>query len=269
MSRRESALKRLTTLLEFSLKSLPQPYGRLFVRRVALRHPLRTLRALWTYWLTFGASPPGHRLFFRGDKEAFVGRAAADGERLLVGTGFCQKPRRLNGKGYDCPVGRFNHDCLYLSGLELDSGGGVTLHPACTDCSVRVLGQAALEAGASFVLLTSALDIAHDILIPALEENRVGRVLFAVCPYSVEPMKLALLVCGVEGCIFRYRTGFCTNYTQWLRADRGDKPEQTTLSPPDSTRVIGLLEAIAARRSSNGSARPTRYAQDGHVFTPS
>jgi len=239
------------------------------VRRVALHHPLRTVRALWTYCLTFGASPPEHRLFFRGDEEAFVGRAAADGERLLVGTGFCQKPRRLNGKGYDCPVGRFNHDCLYLSRLELDSGGGLTLHPACFDCPVRVLGQAALEAGASFVLLTSALDIAHDILLPALEEKRVGRVLFAVCPYSVEPMTLALLVCGVEGCIFDYHNGFCTNYTQWLRADGGDKPERTTLSPPDSARLIGLLKSIAARRFSSGSARPRRYAQVGHVFRPS
>ncbi|HUT14927.1 MAG TPA: hypothetical protein VMY98_01615 [Anaerolineae bacterium] len=269
MSRRESALKRLAALFEFSLKSLLRPYGRLFVRRVALRHPLRTVRALWTYCLTFGASPPEHRLFFRGDEEAFVGRAAADGERLLVGTGFCQKPRRLNGKGYDCPVGRFNHDCLYLSRLELDSGGGLTLHPACFDCPVRVLGQAALEAGASFVLLTSALDIAHDILLPALEEKRVGRVLFAVCPYSVEPMTLALLVCGVEGCIFDYHNGFCTNYTQWLRADGGDKPERTTLSPPDSARLIGLLKSIAARRFSSGSARPRRYAQVGHVFRPS
>ena len=268
MSHCESALERLSALLEFSLNSLPRPYGRVFVRHVVLRYPLRTLRGLWAHCLTFRAGQREYRLLFRDDDDAFVERAAGDGERLLVGTGFCQKPRHLNGKGYDCPAGRFNHDCLYLASLDLDSSSAEQIHSACLDCSVRVLGHAALEAGASFVVLTSALDIAHDVLLPALEKRRFARVLFAVCPYSVEPMSLALLTCGVGGYVFRYHTGFCTNYAQWLRADGGDKPERTTLSRASSTRLTGLLKAIAARRLLSGCARPTRYEQVDHVFRP-
>jgi len=267
MSHCESALERLSALLEFSFKSLPRPYGLVFVRHVVLRHPLRTLRGLWMYCLTFRAGQSEYRLLFPDD-DAFVEHTAGDGERLLVGTGFCQKPRHLNGKGYDCPVGRFNHDCLYLSNLDLNSSGAEQIHSACLDCSVRVLGHAALEAGASFVVLTSALDIARDVLLPALEERRFARVLFAVCPYSVEPMSLALLTCGMGGYVFRYHTGFCTNYAQWLRADGGDKPERTTLSTSSTATLIDVLKAIAARRLLSGRVRPTHYEQVDHVFRP-
>jgi hypothetical protein len=99
-----------------------------------------------------------------------------------VGTGFCQKPLRMAGSAHDCPAGRFNHDCLYLSRLELNSGSKAQFHPACTDCPIGILGHAALKAGASFAVLTSALDIANDILLPTLEEQRFTRVLFAMCP---------------------------------------------------------------------------------------
>ncbi len=296
---RELKTNSFLALLEFSFKSLSQAYGRVFMRHIVLRHPLRTLRALWTYCQVLTAGQREERLLFRGGEDEFVRRAAGNGGRLLVGTGFCQKPlhavprqrsrdasaappnpaqdmaglrRRRDasaaGSGYDCPAGRFDHDCLYLSRLELDSRSEVQFHPACTDCSIRILGHAALRAGASFAVLTSALDIAHDILLPALEERRFTRVLFAICPYSVEPMSLALLISGVEGCIFHYHARACADYSQWLRADGGDKPERTVLSPQTLARLLGLLETVAARRCSRGNARPMRYQQVSHVFRP-
>lgn len=269
----------LLALLEFSLNSLSQAYGRAFVRRIVLRHPLRTLRGLLAYGQILGAHRPEERLLFRDDEDEFVRRAAGDGERLLIGTGFCQKPLRpapaqamaglsAVGDAYDCPAGRFNHDCLYLSRLKLDSTSKVQFAPACADCSIRLLGLVALKAGASFAVLTSALDIANDILLPALEEQRFTRVLFAICPYSVEPMSLALLICGVEGFIFHYSAGSCVNYQQWLRADGGNKPERTALSPQTTSRMLRLLEAITACHRSDRATQPTRYEQVSNVFRP-
>jgi hypothetical protein len=269
----------LLALLEFSLNSLSQAYGRVFVRRILLRHPLRTLRGLLAYRQSLGVHRPEERLLFRGEEDEFVRRAAGDGERLLVGTGFCQKPLRPApsqailglspvGGAYGCPAGRFNHDCLYLSRLNVDSTSEVESAPACADCSVRLLGLAALKAAASFSVLTSALDIANDILLPALEEQRFTRVLFATCPYSVEPMSLALLIGGVEGFIFPYSAGSCVDYQQWLRADGGNKPERTALSPQTTSRMLRLLEAITAGHRSDRVTQPTRYEQVSNVFRP-
>jgi hypothetical protein len=277
--RTESEMKGLGSLLEFSVKSLPRTYGRVFLRHVVLRHPLRALHGLYAYCRVVTASSRKERLLFCGDQHTFVQRAAADGDRLLLGTGFCQKPVRAaspnRGRNADraggalgCPAGRYSHDCLYLSDLELDSGRDAHFHPACADCFIRLLGYRALRAGASFAILTSALDIATDILLPALEMRRFTHVLLAICPYSIEPMSLALLACGMEGYLFPYHTGACANYSQWVRADGGDKPERTRLSPQTTTRLTDLLEAIASRRSLSSSTQSTGYQQVNHVFVP-
>nr|MBC7244881.1 hypothetical protein [Chloroflexota bacterium] len=264
-------------LLDFSLHSILQAYGRAFLFHAVLRHPLRTLRGLWTYRQVFETDQPETRPLFRGTEDAFVRRAALAGERLLVGTGFCQKPLRVTQSderqgikvsAQECPAGRFNHDCLYLLQLNLNLPSDAPFHPTCTDCSVRILGHAALQAGASFAVLTSAMDIAHDILFPALEKQRFTCILFAICPYSVEPMSLALLISGLEGYLFRYHSGSCVSYQQWLRADRGDKPERTVLSQPSMVHLLHLLKSIAAFRASSFSVNPTHYKQVGHIFCP-
>jgi len=275
----DSKTRRFLALLEFSFNSLPQAYGRTFVRRIVLRYPLRALRGFLAYCQTPSADRPEERLLLGCGEDEFLKRAVSDSERLLVAVGFCQKPLRQRpaigsaglrsaGSAQDCPAGRYNHDCLHLSRLELNSKSQVRYPPACLNCSIRVLGHAALEARASFAVLTSAQDIAHDVLLPALEERRFKRVLFAICPYSVEPMSLALLVCGLEGYILPYKSGACADYRQWLRADGGDKPERTTLSAQSMAKLLGLLERIAAGRRKHSDTTPVRYEQQNHVFRP-
>jgi len=275
----DSKPRRFLALLEFTFNSLPQAYGRTFVQRIVLRHPLRALRGFLAYCETSSADCPEEGLLLGCGEDEFVKRAVSDGERLLVATGFCQKPLRERpaigsaglrsaGSSRDCPAGRFNHDCLYLSRLKLDSSSRVRYPPTCLDCTIRVLGRAALEAGASFAVLTSALDIARDVLLPALEERRFNRVLFAICPYSVEAMSLALLVCGLEGYVFPYESGVCGDYRRWLRADGGDKPERTTLSVQTVARMLGLLEGIAVGRRKRADTTPACYVQENHVFRP-
>ncbi len=255
-------------LLAFSLHSLAQAYGRRFLRDAVLRHPLEALRGMLTYGRLSGQHRADQRSLLRSGEEGFVKDAAAAGERLLVGTGFCQKPLRSAGSLYDCPAGRFNHDCVYLSRVRLNCNTEAQFPSACAGCSIRALGRAALQAGGSFAVLTSALDIADDILLPALQEERFTRILFAVCPYSVEPMSLALLICGLQGYIFHYSDGSCENYDQWLRADGGDKPERTLLSRPTMAAMLSLLDAIATFPRSPRSTRPTYYEQLNNVFRP-
>jgi len=260
--------QRWRALFQFAVRSLPHAYGHVFLQHMVLRHPLRTARGLWTYW----RSPVGGRAIQRSlsntSETTWLAEATSAGERLLVATGFCQKPIRTGDGAHECPAGRFNHDCLYLSTLELGVARETSLDPACAVCPIRELGYAALQAGASFAILTSALDIAHDILLPSIERRRFTHALFAICPYSLEPMSLALLICSIDAYLFRYDTGACANYSQWLRADRGDKPERTTLSTPGTTSLLYLLEAIVAGRAQENLLQPTGYELEGNLFRP-
>jgi hypothetical protein len=260
---------RLWRLLEFSVHSLNQAYGAAFVRRIVLRHPRRALLGAWAYGHTLQLGPAGERLLGKYSHDEFIQRAVRNGEHLLVATGFCQKPLGVAGSVPGCPAGRFNHNCLYLARLELNQECAPRVPPPCADCSIRLLGQAALQAGASFAVLTSALDIAHDVLLPALEEQRFRQMLLAICPYSLEPMSLALCICGLEGHVFAYDSGACADYPQWLRADQGDKAERTTLPVPSLSRIVHLLENIARDRACQmPTGRPRRYVQEGNVFRP-
>lgn len=278
----------LRALLEFSLRSLPHAYGRDFMQRIVLRHPLCTLGGFLKYCKVQAPGSGAPRSLSCPSKDAFIAMAAQDSKRLLVATGFCQKPLPVVGlsagdetisyvdptpenavqRTTGCPAGRSNHDCLYLARLKLGTENESPCYAACSDCSIHGLGHAALQAGASFAILTSALDIAHDILLPALEEHSFTRVLFAICPYSIEPMSLALLICGLEGYLFTYAEGSCSNYQEWLRADRGDKPLQTALSKAGTRELLLILDGIAAERSRLGRARPSRYQRVGHLFRP-
>jgi hypothetical protein len=250
------------------MRSLGQAYGHTFLRRIVLRHPLRALRGLLSYRQTLSVQGVQERAILRGDEDAFMTQAASDGQRLLVATGFCQKPAYGAGDANGCPAGRFNHQCRYILRLELGLDRAEPRLPACADCAIGIVGHAALEAGASFAVLTSALDIAHDILLPALEQQRFARFLFAICAYSVEPMSLALLVCGLEGYIVSYDSGACANYAEWLRADRGDKPERTFLAAPKFDQLLQRLGRIAAARQAEALPSTTRYVREGNIFVP-
>jgi len=261
-------LRRLVHLLGFALRSLTQAYGRAFLLRTVLRHPLAALRGLVAYARTLGSVEPERRAIFAGGEEEFVVQAAADGERLLVATGFCQKPLRTDQGGFNCPAERFDHDCLYLLRLVLNGDPTARVAHACAGCFVSALGRAALEAGASFAVLTSASDIARDILVPALEQGRFRHILFAICPYSIEPLALALSMCGMSGYLFAYDGGACADYAHWLRADRGDKPERTSLSPSSTEELLGMLGRIAVLRRLPDKTPVLRYLYQDQVFRP-
>jgi hypothetical protein len=241
---------------DFSARSLLHPYGRLFLRSAVLRHPLRFVAGLREYRL--------RTLAARSAELAPVGVPSwdsfeaelADGD-WLVGMGFCQKPLEP-----PCPSGRFNHQCWFLTRPE-----GTALPPACHVCQIREIAERALPAGAALYIMTSAADIARDLLLPALRRAVPGRVLLSVCPYSVPPLTLAMTICGLGGIVQSYSEGDCRDFATWLRADEGNKAEQTRLPPAAHVRLLDLLDRVAPRRQKH-VVMPRRYAEAGNLLVP-
>lgn len=241
---------------EFASRSLSQEYGRWFLRKVVLRHPWRVVKGAFEYrrFLREGRREEGITRLFWEREEGFFDQATR-GESVLVGLGFCQKP-------FDCPSKRPNHSCLYLSTLDLDRGEEWP-HPICRECKVAIVGRRALAAGANMYIMTSALDIAHDLMLLAIEEGRFKRVILCLCPFSVQAITLPLLTCGIQGYLIEYSSGNCRDYQQWLLADRGIKGEMTTLRPEVYEKVLSLLDLWAL------SGSPwRRFQREKNIYTP-
>jgi hypothetical protein len=250
-------------LWEFSLRSLARSYGSTFLRRIVLRHPFRTLAGVLRYQrLPHQRSQRyGKSLLFNGPEEELVSRLMASEEGLLVAVGYCQKPLAP-----ECPAGRPNHDCIYLDRLDL-SAGDRAIHTACKSCDVRTIGTLALRAGASMHVMTSALDIAQDVMIPSMEAGRFPTTIMCLCPFSVQVIGLPLTICGLEGCLVGYESGNCATYEQWLLADEGTKPERTFLDASSRAWILFSLKEIAAERAREGVAH-TRYRREGNIYVP-
>lgn len=250
-------------LWDFSFRSLRRQYALTFLHSIVLRRPLRTLRGVLKHRRFERQHKDLHdvTLLFEGSEEELVRALCEAKTGLLVAVGFCQKP--LNPM---CPAQRPNHDCVYLGSVDLSTGGQVA-HAACQGCDIRMLGTLALRAGACMHVMTSALDIARDVMIPSANRGRFRNVILCLCPYSVRVIDLPLTICGLEGYLFGYASGNCANYEQWLRADRGFKDEMTTLDPDARARVVSLLERIAEARASEGLCY-ARFQRQGNIYEP-
>jgi len=218
---------------DFCMRSMFQPYGRLFLQSVILRHPFRTVSGVWSYRRRL-RSLKQTDIYPIGIKSESEVRDLLAENNLLVGIGFCQKPLDP-----PCPAGRFNHQCVLL-----EQPGMQTFPEACTQCAIRDTIIRSIQAGASIYIMTSAIDIARDLLLPNFH-SPYSCYLITVCPYSIPPLTLAMTICGLKGLVFAFNRGDCLDYTAWLNADKGTKAEQTFLSSPAQGRLISLLDTDA------------------------
>jgi hypothetical protein len=255
---------------DFSFRSLARRYGNTFLKEVAFRHPLRTLSGLLAYRRLVSSDPTKGDVtyLFSGTGEEFQSRVARGEKDFLVAVGFCQKPMRETGHRYECPEGRFNHRCFYLAQVDLSHTQEESLPPACRDCEIRVIGRKALRAGANVHIMTSALDIAYDIFAPTLKHRRFKTAIFCVCPYSVHPMVLPLLICGIEGLVVQFNSGYCVDYSQWSLADEGTKNERTFLSQPAYNKTLAFLDDVAVLRAELKKPCYHCFRQEGNIYVP-
>lgn len=254
---------------EFSLRSVPRLYGRMFMRDIALRHPVRTVQALLAY-----------RHFYRHDhrEETIINvgvERASNGQEetppgqsggLLVALGFCQKP--LGPPSVGCPAGRFSHECTVMTRSDLLAADDGQLPRPCNDCDIRLVGAAALRAGATVYIMTSAADIARHLFIPMLEAERFGHGLFLLCPYSIPAMILPLLICRLPSSLVGYDEGDCRDYAEFILADEGTKDKRTWLQEDKHEAVLGYLQKVASAYQATGQ-RPTRFRREGALYVPS
>ena len=248
---------------EFGFRSLARPYGLTFLSRVILRHPWRTVTGMLSYRrLSRGATQgDGVMRLFIEPEERFVARLALEKSKVVVAVGFCQKPLVP-----PCPAGRPNHDCRYFDGLDLQSEVRGA-DPACAGCEVRRIGTLALHAGASMHIMTSAMDIARDVMLPSIEKRRFSSVIMCLCPYSVQAIAPPLIICGLQGYLLGYESGNCANWAQWLRADKGMKDELTMLGSAAEDKLASLLKGIAEVRATEGQEY-VRYTREGNIYVP-
>lgn len=229
---------------DFSFRSLLREYGRNFIWRVALRHPLRT----WQGMNRYRTSQPC-------EAQPVAQSAWRNGQDAVVGVGFCLKPLHP-----PCPSGRANHDCAFFEKHLYQTDQ--TVPPSCQNCTIRTIGQAALGAGNAFYIMTSAQDILFDLFLPALKTRRFTRCTVAICRYSYEPFALAASIAGLETHLFPYHSGDCKNYPTWRKADIGVKEEQTDIAPAEYASLLSLLPP-------QPSLAQIPIIKQGHLFYPS
>ena len=244
---------------DFSCRSFFLEYGRLFLARVLLRHPARFVRGLCAYRRVVRSRPD---LAGRYDQslaipdDACVAAALLQaGPPPLVGVGFCLKPNDPSDAALTCPSGHANHECQFLQ-------AGATAG-ACSRCLIHAIAQRCLRARCRVYVMTSARDIAADFLLPQADRGSFPSAILLLCPYSVQAILPALLICNIDSLLIAYGKGYCRDFREWLRADRGIKDEQTSLEPHLARELFAALERRAAAVSPASA-----FERRGNIFEP-
>ena len=230
---------------KFCLHSVFREYGWQFFTRVAVPHPIKTVRAVLKSALL---EYDGERTIVSADQFP----PALNGAQSIVGVGFCLKPITP-----ECPSGRANHDCQFLENLPRSATPD--LPAACRQCAIRDLGIRTLKSGAAFYIMTSAKDILLDLFLPGFQRQFTSG-LFTLCRYSFQPFAVGLLASGIRGYLFPFQSGDCRDYKTWLSADVGVKDEQTALHSVALKNIRECLPAIARNN--------IRFERKGNVLYP-
>lgn len=235
---------------DFSVNSLFRDYGRAFLYRIVLKHPVKTITGIRKY----------QKL---NSKKFISGKISSDKQpvemhvinsKSIIGVGFCLKP--LDPL---CISGRANHNCKYFeSDLYLQKDKEPL---CCKSCIIKKIGLWALSSGSSFYVMTSAMDILYDMIVPSIKSEKFSNGLFCICKFSFEPLKIAFLIAGIESNLFPFVSGDCREYKTWLKADIGIKNEQTVMNMRD-------INLIKNKLSMSEEGLNKKFIKEGNIFYP-
>lgn len=256
-----------TRLWEFSLRNVVRPFPWYFWLRVLLPHPLTALRGFFAY----------HRLVRDAEGRALYGSAdfaeirrlffqgKYNPRRFMIAAGFCMKPYDIVGHKSNCPVGRFNHNCFVLENSAMLSQDRQYWPKPCQGCNIGILAQLGAKLQADFYIMTSALDIARDLFLPATKGDGTHLGIFLLCLYSSEAFTLALATSGIKGSLFTFCSGDCLNHEDFTKADKGFKDKQTFIEESQFESLKQELSAMADA-SSTGKVKNYKYVKRGNVY---
>jgi len=235
---------------DFGLRSLNREYSWFFLFKIIFKYPLKSLKGFLAYkkfCKSIDQIDP-QQIYANISIEQLMNQAENDRSSFLVAMGYCQRPLKTGDQPLNCSSERFSHDCYFVENYHRTT----QLPPACSICEIKPIAESAIHAGASFQIMTSAMDIARDIFLPALERQRFRYAIMFICPYSIFPITLPLFICGIKFMIIPYTTGDCRNYSDFVRADVGIKPKRTFPRKQNYELVLDLLKRLVQNRIQNG-----------------
>ena len=232
----------------FYLRSLFSKYGWLFIRHVALFRPGKVVKA---FFMSLNINSR-HDLLVKQKRSDYNSESG----KSIVGIGFCMKP-----KDPPCPSLNDLHGCRYFE--EFYKYDPADVPKACSGCYIKKAGTRALYASSAFYIMTSAKDILFDVYKPALNSKNFDSGVFIMCAYSFKPFFIAMYSAGLEGRIFPFCSGDCRDYSSWIKADRGEKPEQTKLVSETQNKIELLLSKMPQNKNI------LRFEKKGNIFYPS
>ncbi len=235
---------------DFSIKSLVRNYGMAFILQVIIRHPFRTITGIKKYQKLKKSREYAGKILIEPEHPG----KCIDKQKSVTGAGFCLKPIEP-----ECISGRANHNCIFFEdNLHLENNPEPL---CCTECMIKKIGLMALYKGSSFYIMTSAKDILYDIFQPSVETGKYSKGLFFMCKYSFEPFKIALLISGIQACLYPFETGDCKEYKTWLKADTGIKDERTTLSKSFNRTINSILSVTSSKTN-------IKFKKTGNIYCP-
>ncbi len=247
-----------TRLWSFSLHNIFRDFPYYFFWTALLQHPVRFWRGFRAYKHLVRTSNG----FPLSGTMTFDDLDCVQKQKFLIAPGFCMKPYDYEKGKSTCPVGHFNHECHLLNDITLLQHKE-KWPKSCSLCGIAPLAVDAVELQVDFYIMTSALDIARDVYLPALQNRGAQRGLFFLCPYSLEPFTVGMALAGMKGALVSFCQGDCKNHLEWTQADLGIKKNQTFVSPQVQQDVFAHLNHLKAIR---GFREHVAYDFDGHLY---
>ncbi len=245
-------------LWQFTMNNVSRDFSWYFLFRSYLRFPLQAAQGFKHYKGLVRQNHPESLTGTLSKNDLFDFLQQNPQQKFLIASGFCTKPFNIEQQRSICPAGHFNHNCLLIEQLSSS-----TLPAPCQQCGIAPLVLAAVKLGADVYIMTSALDIACDLFLPAMRTGEKYMGLFFLCPYSTELFTFGLATAGIRGALVTFCRGACADHFTWTRADKGVKNEQTFVKSQDFDQLVCDLEKISQGKRYK---QETRYQQINNIY---
>ncbi|MBN2009053.1 hypothetical protein JW960_06890 [candidate division KSB1 bacterium] len=172
-------------------------------------------------------------------------------ERLVIAPGFCMKPYDIDAKRCLCPAGHFNHRCLMAERSDFIQKAQLEWPLPCSSCDIGTLVHHAARIGADVYIMTSGVDIARDLYLPAAHGTGARLGLFFLCRYSMEAFTWGMLISGMQGAAIPFCMGDCLNHHDFTQADKGIKESQTHVDTNQWQNILTILKQLPGHQANN------------------